>query len=135
MKTFMSKGDPMNEDFQITRFLEDEDVKAVVRYLAAYREVEGDLGTLDELRRVRDFDGFVSVMSKIVRVKSRVISRLINEPNKYEVSIEGDRRKLFEMSETNLRKIYEYAGINARLAGKLLASLAFASAIIRKKEE
>lgn len=124
----------MNKDFQITKFLEDEDVKAIVRYLAAYREVEGDLGTLDELRRVRDFEGFVSVMSKIVRVKNRVLGKLLSEPDRYEVVFEGDRRRLFEMSETNLKKIYEYAGMNAQLTGKLLASLAFASAIVRKRE-
>ncbi|MEM4469005.1 MAG: hypothetical protein QXJ52_06475 [Candidatus Korarchaeota archaeon] len=124
----------MDKDFQIEKFLEDEDVKAVVRYLAAYREVEGDLGTLDELRRVRNFEGFVSVMSKLIRVKDRVLSKLVNEPDKYEVVVEGDRRKLFEMSETNLKKIYEYAGTNSQLTGKLLASLAFASAIIRKRE-
>ena len=124
----------MNEDFQIEKFLEDEDVKAVVRYLAAYREVEGDLGTLDELRRVRNFEGFVSAMSKLIRVKNRVLSKLVNEPDKYEVVVEGDKRKLFEMSETNLKKIYEYAGMNSQLTGKLLASLAFASVIVRKRE-
>jgi len=124
----------MNEDFQIEKFLEDEDVKAVVRYLAAYREVEGDLSTLDELRRVRNFEDFVSVMSKLIRVKNRVLSKLVNEPDKYEVVVEGDKRKLFEMSETNLKKIYEYAGMNSQLTGKLLASLAFASVIVRKRE-
>ena len=124
----------MNEDFQIEKFLEDEDVKAVVRYLAAYREVEGDLSTLDELRRVRNFEGFVSAMSKLIRVKNRVLSKLVNESDKYEVIVEGDKRKLFEMSETNLKKIYEYAGMNSQLTGKLLASLAFASVIVRKRE-
>ncbi|MEM4469138.1 MAG: hypothetical protein QXS32_08750 [Candidatus Nezhaarchaeales archaeon] len=125
----------MNEEFRIKEFLGDEDVNAIVRYLAAYREVEGDLGALDELRRVHDFEGFVSVMSKIIRVKNRVISRLMSEAEKYEIVVEGDVKKLFEVSETNLKKVYGYATTNARLTGKLLASLAFASMIVRRRKE
>ncbi|MEM1542911.1 MAG: hypothetical protein QXV82_09810 [Ignisphaera sp.] len=124
----------MSEGFDIGDFISDNDIRAVIRYLAAYREVEGDLGTLDELRRIRSLENLADIMCKLVRVKDRVISKLIGEPEKYEVFVEGNRSKLFNVSETNLEKVYEYAKMNAPLTGKLLSSFAFASEIVRKKE-
>ncbi|MBO3842952.1 MAG: hypothetical protein FGF48_11160, partial [Candidatus Brockarchaeota archaeon] len=57
-------------------FLEDQCVKAYVRYLGALRVVESDYGLFDKLARPRDFEDFARVVYESVRVQERVLRRL-----------------------------------------------------------
>ncbi len=125
----------------ISRIFSEEDLKKAfdkcVRYLAAYRIVEGNLGLFDKMARCRDYNDFVSAIYEAMRVKDRVLSKLIEgvEKNQYELifRIEGDLRKVFDIGQEDVEKIFKSALENPRVVGTVLASLALAYSGIRVK--
>jgi len=126
--------------------LSDNEILRIVRYLGAFKVVEGDLGLFDELSRSRDIDHFISVMNKFLRIKDRVIDKLAKgiDEGKYiapalsEFKAEGPTiekvRKIFDIGLETVKRVLELAEKNPRLIATMISSLALAYSGVRPIE-
>ena len=121
----------------VGKLLKDDNITRLVRYLGAFKVVEGDLGVFDELARVKSFEQFVDTLNKVLRVKDRVIRRLIDgiKGNEYEApalseikegTVEDKVRKVFDVGEGVIRNVLDLARNNPHLVASIIASLALA---------
>jgi len=122
----------------VREILGDEEVLRMVRYLGAFKVVEGDLGLFDELSRTRDIDHFVSIINKFLRVKDRVIDKLAKgiDEGEYVVKVlnesraEGSTiekvRRIFDVGLETVKRVLELAEKNPRLVATVISSLALA---------
>ena len=132
---------------EIMKISDNEDIKRLMRYLGAYKVIEGDLGLFDKLSRVKNIDDFLTCIYVALRVKDRILTKLIEElkkgeESKYEVlalkdvkagNIESSVRKLFEIGEETVRNVVKLSKENPSLVAILLASLALAYSGIRER--
>ena len=119
----------------LRKILEETDVKkkvdSLVRYLAAYKVIEGNYELFDKLARCRDVEDFIKTVYEGVRVKDRVLNKLYEgiESGKYKVAIEGRVTrelldKLFSVTKSDLEEVFKLAKANPRLIGSIIASYA-----------
>lgn len=126
--------------------LNNECVKNMYRYLAAYKVVEGDYGLFDKLSRIREIKDFLEAINVAMRVKDRVISKLIKGANKdYEVirvtkegkteviTSEEEIRKIYDVGSHCIDEILKLAEKDPKLLGLILSSLALAYGGVREK--
>jgi len=127
----------------LQKLLSDPDIaksrEAVVRYLAAYRVVEQNLGLFDKLARCRDLSEFTSAVYEAVRVKERVLEKLVEgvREGDYEVAFQySDPRELyrvFDFGQEHLANILKLAGEDPRTVGAVIASMALAYGGVRAR--
>ena len=133
---------------QIRIVLEDPNVMRFVRYLGAFKVVEGDLGLFDELAKAKDIEQFVTVINKFLRVKDRVIEKLAKgiEENEYTVPAFSEEkveakstlervRKVFDVGSDTIKRVLELAEHNPRLIATVISSLALAYSGVREVEK
>ena len=124
----------------VSVLLEDQCVKAYVRYLGALRVVESDYGLFDKLARPRDFEDFARVVYESVRVQERVLRKLQEGVSRKDLEVvfepKGeDVSEIFRIGKDCIAKIMELAKDNPRLVGSVIASLAIAYDGIRESRE
>jgi len=120
--------------------LTSEDYKSArehyVRYLAAYKVVEGNLALFDKLARCRDFNDFLSAVYESMRVKDRVLDKLEEGVKRgdYEITFECDNIKAaFSVGHDDIKKLIELARRDPKAVGTILATLALAYGGIRSR--
>ncbi|MEM0460418.1 MAG: hypothetical protein QXZ31_11165 [Thermofilaceae archaeon] len=110
---------------------------AIVRYLAAYRVIEGNLGLFDKLARCRDISDFMAAIYDGVRVKDRVLEKLVDGVKKNEIEVVFQYKepeelvRVFDFGQEQLSTLLELASEDPRIVGTLIASLALAYGGIR----
>mgnify|MGYP005632884521 CR=1 FL=1 len=131
---------------RVKNLVEDANVQRFVRYLGAFKVVEGDLGLFDELSRVKDIEQFAMVVNKFLRVKDRVLEKLIRgvRENEYVISTLSEEeegslseriRRIFDVGSDAIRNIYNLAEANPRLVATVISSLALAYSGIKEVEK
>jgi len=106
-----------------------------MRYLAAYRIIEGNLALFDKLARCRDFREFEGALYDALRVKDRVRQKLGERVERKEITISNLTPEQFSVDDRDLREIVELASRNPqapRAVGALIASFALAYGGIRE---
>ena len=117
------------------KILEEADVKkkvdSLVRYLAAYKVIEGNYELFDKLARCRNVEDLVRTIYEGVRVKDRVLDKLYDgvKSGEYKVAVEGKVTrelidKLFSVTKSDLEEVFKLAKANPRLVGSIIASFA-----------
>ncbi|MEM4563389.1 MAG: hypothetical protein QXI55_05645 [Thermofilum sp.] len=105
---------------------------AVVRYLAAYRVIEQNLGLFDRLARCRDASDFMTVLYEGIRVKERVLEKLVEGVKKGEIKVAfsfdkpEDLARIFDFGQEYLNNLLELASEDPKTVGVLIASMALA---------
>ncbi|RLG84980.1 MAG: hypothetical protein DRO18_06480 [Thermoprotei archaeon] len=128
----------------IESLIENREIKKFVSYLGAFKVIESDLGLFDELARVKDIEGFASVINKFLRVKDRVINKLIEgiKANEYNVPALGELkekgleegvRKVFDVGSETVKEVLKLAEKNPHLVATVISSLSLAYSGIRPK--
>jgi len=134
----------MREALPLSKILENPSIEKMVRYLGAYRVVEGDLGFFDKLARVRDIRAFVTVINDALRVKDRVFSKLTEgfERREYEVpalaeektpNIKEFIRRALDVGEKDVKEILTLAEQDPNLVAVTISALALAYSGIRSR--
>jgi len=124
----------------VEELLVSEDYKTArehyIRYLAAYKIVEGNLALFDKMARCRDFNDFLSAVYESMRVKDRVLSKLEEGVKRgdYEITFECDNIKAaFSVGHDDVKKLIELAHRDPKAVGTILATLALAYGGIRSR--
>ncbi|MEM4639436.1 MAG: hypothetical protein QXT93_06170 [Thermofilum sp.] len=105
---------------------------AVVRYLAAYRVIERNLGLFDRLARSRDVSDFMAAIYEGIRVKERVLKKLVEGVKEGEVKVIFDYKepedlaRIFDFGQEYLNNLLELASEDPKTVGVLIASMALA---------
>jgi len=118
----------------LNKLLVEENIKRAreryVRYLAAYKVVEGNLALFDKMARCRDLSEFLTAVYESTRVKDRVLRKLeegVREGDyKITFEIEGPISSVFNVGQDDLEKLISLAKDNPRIVGSFLATLALA---------
>jgi len=106
-----------------------------MRYLAAYRVIEGNLALFDKLARCRDFREFEMAIYEALRVKDRVKQKLRENVENQKIELYGLQPEHFDVGKEALKSIMELATRNPqapRAVGALIASLGLAYGGIRE---
>mgnify|MGYP000333047920 CR=1 FL=1 len=97
-----------------------------IRYLAAYKVVEGNLSLFDKLARCRDLREFQDALYEAARVKDRVMDKLKKGLARGEFQLSRQPED-FEVDDKDLKELVELATANERaprVVGSLVASFA-----------
>jgi len=128
----------LNEAANIVKeLLSKEDIlNEWMRYLAAYRIIEGNLALFDKLARCRDFREFEIAVYEALRVKDRVKQKLKENVENQKIELYGGLEpEHFDVGKEALKSIMELATRNPqapRAVGALIASLGLAYGGIRE---
>lgn len=127
----------MNDAANIVKeLLSKEDIlNEWMRYLAAYRVIEGNLALFDKLARCRDFREFEIAVYEALRVKDRVKQKLRENVENQKIKLYGLQPEHFDVGKEALKSIMELATRNPqapRAVGALIASLGLAYGGIRE---
>jgi len=114
----------------LNSLLEDKEVSAFVRYLAAYKVVEGNLGLFDKLAKARKIEEFAQAVYEALRVKERVLKELEEgvQRGDYKITIPDvtNIRDFFNVSDSVVKKILDLGNENTTLVGSVISSRALA---------
>jgi len=132
----------------INSILDNECIKTMYRYLAAYKVIEGDYGLFDKLSRVREIKDFLEAINVAMRVKDRVISKLVKGAGKdyevirvtkegktEEIINEEEIRKMYDVGSHCIDEILRLAEKDPKLLGLIISSLALAYGGVREKSK
>ena len=127
----------MNEAANIVKELLSKEgiLNEWMRYLAAYRVIEGNLALFDKLARCRDFREFEMAIYEALRVKDRVKQKLRENVENQKIELYGLQPEHFDVGKEALKSIMELATRNPqapRAVGALIASLGLAYGGIRE---
>lgn len=127
----------MNEAANIVKELLSKEgiLSEWMRYLAAYRVIEGNLALFDKLARCRDFREFEMAIYEALRVKDRVKQKLRENVENQKIELYGLQPEHFDVGKEALKSIMELATRNPqapRAVGALIASLGLAYGGIRE---
>jgi len=122
---------PLNEAANIVKELLSKEgiLSEWMRYLAAYRVIEGNLALFDKLARCRDFREFEMAIYEALRVKDRVKQKLRENVENQKIELYGLQPEHFDVGKEALKSIMELATRNPqapRAVGALIASLGLA---------
>ncbi|HDI52590.1 MAG TPA: hypothetical protein ENF89_00420 [Candidatus Bathyarchaeota archaeon] len=128
---------PLNEAANIVKELLSKEgiLSEWMRYLAAYRVIEGNLALFDKLARCRDFREFEMAIYEALRVKDRVKQKLRENVENQKIELYGLQPEHFDVGKEALKSIMELATRNPqapRAVGALIASLGLAYGGIRE---
>lgn len=128
---------PLNKASEIVKeLLERENIlNEWMRYLAAYKVVEGNLALFDKLARCRDFKEFETAIYEALRVKDRVRQKLVEGVESNKIDIGSLRPEQFDVNKEALKTVMELATRNPeapRAVGALIASFGLAYGGIRE---
>jgi len=128
----------------VSKLVENKDVKRMVAYLGAFKVIEADLGLFDELARVKDIKSFVTVINKFLRTKDRVLTKLAEgiESGDYDApalaevkegSLEERIRRIFDVGSETVKEVIKLAEKDPHLVAAILSSLSLAYLGVRLK--
>lgn len=112
---------------------------AIVRYFAAYRVVEQNLGIFDKLARCRDTSDFVSAVYEGARVKDRVLAKLVEGVKRGEIEVVFEYKtpeelgRIFDFGQESVNSLLELASEDPRTVGVTIAVMALSYGGVRAR--